>query len=150
MRKCRKSALYTLFEQIDENVNLTTFEFVVDGRFLVHKVVWQRRTTVSTICDGFLETHYHGTGCTVVLDGYTETSGCTKATEQCRRYRLKSTVDINVSLERKIKVKQDYFHSNCHNKSQLINLPMMQLRKNGINTRPASGDADVDIVKTGY
>lgn len=139
------------FKEIDKDVDLTTFEFVVDGGFLLHKVVWQKETTVSTICDGyvkFLKTHYNGRGCTVVFDGYTDTSESTKAAEQSRRYRLRRCVDINVSLESEMKFKQEDFLSNFHNKSQLINLLMMQLQKNGINTLQASGDADVDIVKT--
>lgn len=41
MRKCRKSVLYTFFEEID----LTTFKFVIDGGFLVHKVVCQKDKT---------------------------------------------------------------------------------------------------------
>ncbi|KAG5864390.1 hypothetical protein JTB14_022288 [Gonioctena quinquepunctata] len=38
--------------------------------------------------------------------------------------------------------------SNIHNMSQLINLLMMQMHRNGINALQTSGDADVDVVKT--
>lgn len=71
-----------------------------------------------------------------------------KAADQSQRYRLKRCVDINISLESDIKVKQEDFLSNFHNKSQLIKLLMMQLNKNGMNTLQAVGDADVEIVKT--
>ncbi|KAG5877242.1 hypothetical protein JTB14_019620 [Gonioctena quinquepunctata] len=72
----------------------------------------------------------------------------TKAAEQSQRYRLRRCVDINISLESEIKVKQEDFPPNLNNKSQLMNLLMMQLQKNGMKTLQASSEADVDIVKT--
>lgn len=98
MRKTAKSVLYTLFEHTKKTVTSSEHAIVVDGGFLLHKVVWQRDTTVSSICEGYiryLQTNYPSQNQTVVFDGYSLLS--TKAEEQKRRYRLKKSVDINVS-----------------------------------------------------
>uniref|UniRef100_A0A8D8UP63 Uncharacterized protein n=1 Tax=Cacopsylla melanoneura TaxID=428564 RepID=A0A8D8UP63_9HEMI len=44
MRKTAKSVLYTLFEPTEKTVTQSEHAIVVDGGFLLHKVVWQRDT----------------------------------------------------------------------------------------------------------
>uniref|UniRef100_A0A8D8XVK0 Uncharacterized protein n=1 Tax=Cacopsylla melanoneura TaxID=428564 RepID=A0A8D8XVK0_9HEMI len=44
MRKTVMSVLYTLFEPTEKTVTQSEHAIVVDGGFLLHKVVWQRDT----------------------------------------------------------------------------------------------------------
>ncbi|KAG5892045.1 hypothetical protein JTB14_036141 [Gonioctena quinquepunctata] len=46
---------------------------VVDGRFLLHRVIWRRDASIATICDRYItyvNHQYPGEKCTVVFDGY--------------------------------------------------------------------------------
>lgn len=151
MRKTKKSVLFNLFEPTNENVHLPNYDVVIDGGFLLHKVIWQRGSSVSVICDGyvkFIKIHYPGRTCTVVFDGYNISPNSTKAAEQGRRYRMKKSLDIHFTLDIEITVSQELFLSNHHNKDRLINLLRSRLQENGITTQQASDDADVLIVST--
>lgn len=117
----------------------------------MHKVVWQRGSSVSAICDGYVryvKTHYPGRKCIVVFDGYSNSKNSTKTAEQERRYRLKKSVDIHLNRDTEITVNQEQFLSNQNNKDRLINMLKSDLQKNGIQIQQASDDADVLIVNT--
>ncbi|KAJ8883212.1 hypothetical protein PR048_015052 [Dryococelus australis] len=95
----------------------------VDGGFRMHKVIWPRGCTVSTICEAYIKyvkSHYPGRSCCVVFDGYTNSPNSTKVAEQEQLYRMKKLSDRNLYLNTEITVKQDHFLSTEHNKSRLI------------------------------
>lgn len=151
MRKTVKSVLYTMFEPTDNAVQLSHMNIVVDGGFLLHRVIWQKDASVATICNGYItyvNHHYPGTRRTVVFDGYSNSTNSTKLQEQKRRYRLKRSADINLTWNTSIPMKQEDFLSNPTNKSQLISLLQTKLQEYGIHTLEATDDADVLIIKT--
>ncbi|KAJ8891963.1 hypothetical protein PR048_004528 [Dryococelus australis] len=132
MRKIKKSGMYTLFH-ITKNVwNPSNFDIVVYGGFLMHKVIWPRGCTVSTICEGYIKSYYPGRSCCVVFDGYPNSSNSTNTAEREQWCRMTNKTSF----------------SNEHNKSRLIILLKSQLNENGIESRQAPGDADLLIVTT--
>lgn len=151
MRKTTKSVLYSIFDSTVKAVELSEMDKVVDGGFLLHRVIWQKNASVATICDGYItyiNRHYPGLSRTVVFDGYLNSANSTKSQEQRRRYKLKRSADMNLSWNTAIPMKQEDFLSNPTNKSQLISLLQTKLQENGIKTLQATDDADVLIVKT--
>ncbi|MBW0528211.1 hypothetical protein O181_067926 [Austropuccinia psidii MF-1] len=151
MRKTNKSVLYSLFEPTKKDVLLSQMNIVVDGGFLLHRVIWQKDASIETICNSYItyvNYHYPGITRTVVFDGYANTANSTKSHEQMRRYRMRRSADINLTLDTSIPVKQEDFLSNPTNKTNFIALLQTKLQEKGINTLQASDDADVLIVKT--
>ncbi|KAJ8890606.1 hypothetical protein PR048_010115 [Dryococelus australis] len=131
--------------------NPSNFDIVVDGGFLMHKVIWPRGCTVFNTCEAYIKyvkSHYPGRSCCVIFDGCTNSLNSTNAPVQEQWYRMKKSSDINLHLNTEINVKQDYFLSNEHNKSMLITLSKSQLDENGIESQQASGDANLLIVTT--
>ena len=87
MRKTRKAALY-VFEVSMTEIDFCDFDIVVDGGFLLHKVVWPKDSNISTICQCYIKyirKHYLGKSCTVVFDGYSSIECSTKRAEHSRR-----------------------------------------------------------------
>lgn len=151
MRKTKTSALYGVFEVSTAEINFPDFDIVVDGGFLLHKVLWPKDSKISTICHcyiNYLLKHYFGKSCTVVFDSYSSTECSTKRAEQSRRYNLKKSVDIHFDEGTVITVKQVDFLSNEKNKSRLISFLSVAIRNQGIEVREASDDADTLIFKT--
>lgn len=151
MRKSTKSTLYKLFTTTTKDVCLAELDIVFDGGLLLHKVIWQRGTKISTICERyihFITQNYHGRRCTVVFDGYSLSTSSTKFAEQQRRYRLSKSADIHFYEDTEINVKQEDFLSNKFNKIRLINILKGKLEDNGVKTLQAESDADVLIVDT--
>lgn len=76
MRKGTKSALYdAAFTPINGETNLGSRKYnVIDGDFLLHKVVWSKSTTPTfqIVCKtyvGYAMKHF-GLNTTIVFDGY--------------------------------------------------------------------------------
>lgn len=88
MRKTKKSSLYEAFSPLCDTVTGDTV-YVVDGGFLIHRVVWHQREIFSTILDRYVEyvkKHYKDTAI-IVFDGYPENveDKGTKGAERARR-----------------------------------------------------------------
>lgn len=45
MRKTRKSVFYELFNAFIDPIDFDKAEFVIDGGFLLHRVVWEEKIT---------------------------------------------------------------------------------------------------------
>lgn len=72
MRNTNKSVLYSLFEPTKKDILTSQMDIVVDERFLLHRVIWQKDASVATICNSYItyiNHHYSGTTRTVVFDG---------------------------------------------------------------------------------
>lgn len=72
MRKTNKSVLYSLFEPTKKDILLSQMNIVVDGGFLLHRVIWQKDATFETICNSYvtyINHHHPGTTRAVVFDG---------------------------------------------------------------------------------
>lgn len=71
MRKTKKSSMYDIFQPPNEDIVLENCVNIVDGGFLLHRVIWKQNSTYSTICASYInciQRHY-GQNCTVVFDG---------------------------------------------------------------------------------
>lgn len=55
MRKTMKSFLYDAFVPICDSETIENTVYVVDGGFLIHRVVWQQREILATILDRYAE-----------------------------------------------------------------------------------------------
>jgi len=66
--------------------------YVIDGGFLLHRVVWQTREIFSSILNKYVEyvKKYCNIGATVVFDGYPDDK--TKSTKSVERYRREKKV----------------------------------------------------------
>ncbi|GBN62958.1 hypothetical protein AVEN_61020-1, partial [Araneus ventricosus] len=79
--------------------NTDNLYFVLDGGFLIHRVVWPKQETfgdVYTTHMSYIKRHY-GDEVTVVSDGYTESSVNTKTLGE-RRHTYIATDDANVHI----------------------------------------------------
>lgn len=71
MRKGVKSSLYTAFQECAINVDFRNRIHIIDGGYLLHRVVWNRGDSFSSICNSyvsFVQLHY-GTNANVIFDG---------------------------------------------------------------------------------
>lgn len=152
LRKSKKSAIYSLFTPIDDTITSGDVSYVIDGGFLLHKVVWHKGETFSSICDqyiGYIE-KYYGANAVVVFDGYPDdiTRKSTKSAERLRRSRKVLSAEILFDPSMKAVVSQDKFLNNDRNKSRLISLLKERFESRGISVKQHDEDADVLIVQT--
>lgn len=73
------------------------------GRFLLHTVIWQKRSHHSyhlwlVRYIKYMNHHYPGLQSTVVFDGYHNQYKSTKYHKRIRRYRLRWSSDINLAI----------------------------------------------------
>lgn len=151
MRKTKKASLYDIFEIAKDKLVFDNYHIVIDGGFLLHKVIWPTGSTASSICQNYvnyISKHYPGKCCTVVFDGYSNVVNSTKGAEHHRRYKMKKSVDMHFDINTKLMIKQDLFLSNDSNKFQLITMLRAKFSENNIECYESTGDADSLIVKT--
>lgn len=153
MRKGNKSSFYSAFAPLPENVAIGERTFVVvDGGYLLHKVVWRRNSSVMEIIATYITytCNHFGKNISVVFDGYPEEGAnkSTKTAERARRYAASTCSDIVFEESTQIKVPQEKFLSNPKNKQRLIVFICTGLGLQGIETKQAPEDADCLIVRT--
>ena len=94
--------------------------FVIDGGYLLHAVVWPKRSTYQAACEAYktyIIKHYHQ-GATVVFDGYAGPPS-TKSAEQNRRVKIFISADIVIAPNLPTTTIQAALHGiNC-NKARL-------------------------------
>jgi len=127
MRKSSKSTLYSLFSHVTDTVmtEVTSSDvcYVIDGGFLLHKVVWKKGETFLSISERYvqyIETHYRHL--VIVFDGYPENISkmSTKTADRLRRSTQSISADVLFEETMAITVSQQKFLSNERNKSRLI------------------------------
>lgn len=148
MRKTKKSVLYDYIKPMENtNVELNYKTYVVDGGFLLHRIIWQINQTFVKICQlyvSYIEKHF-GKKVTIVFDGYNESSQSTKNAERHRRIKNTSS-DILFDKNMVLTIAQSSFLSNLRNKSRFINILSIDLKNNGYTVLQAADDADTMIV----
>jgi len=154
MRKSNKAELSKVFEKKVSPLSQLPSErltFVIDGGFLLHRVLWDIPSTYSDICKMYVahvvnkySTHARPT---VVFDGYGNIPN-TKDAEHARRISRGRSLDIIIDEAMACSSKPSEFLANEKNKVQLIALLSKKLNDEGINVRQAKADADVLIVTT--
>ncbi|GBL96959.1 hypothetical protein AVEN_182535-1 [Araneus ventricosus] len=107
MRKGTKSALYKAFKPCTRDFNAESGVYIIDGGYLLHRVIWKRET-FSSVCDNYatyVRTKYKSTAL-VIFDGYpeNETVGGTKCAERARRTQtqMSSEVMFNATMIRTV------------------------------------------------
>lgn len=151
LRKTNKAALYSLFEPIPpEQYPKEGSDFVVDGGFLLHRVVWPTNSTFQTIFNAYVSylTSHYGQHMTVVFDGYSELSTSTKTCERERRCFQEQSADVLFDETMIPTTKQEKFFSNFKNKARFITLLVPVLNNAGISVYQAPDDADTLVIKT--
>ena len=90
MRKTNKAAMYSVFN--DRPIS-TTFQyldeavFIVDGGFLLHRVVWPSHIqgiTYDAVYEAYISyiKQYYHTNAVIVFDGYSDSKSSTKYAER--------------------------------------------------------------------
>ncbi|GBM55534.1 hypothetical protein AVEN_16349-1 [Araneus ventricosus] len=54
MRKGTKSSLYKAFKPYTRDFNAEGGVYIIDGGYLLHRVIWKRSSTFSLICDNYV------------------------------------------------------------------------------------------------
>lgn len=150
MRKPAKSALGTVLKSFApmQHSLPNNCQFVVDGGYLLHSVVWPQRSTYGSVCQGYISyvLKHYGAGITTVFDGYSTIS--TKAAEQMRRAKKATSSDIMFDQHMHTTTTQAAFLANSNNKKSLIDMLSSMMTQSGIAVKQASADADALIVST--
>ncbi|KYN08445.1 hypothetical protein ALC62_00577 [Cyphomyrmex costatus] len=153
MRKGTKSTLYSAFEPLTTPVQPTEKTLhIIDGGYLLHKVVWGRLQTIDLICKKYLTYIQQNfpNDITVVVDGYPEDVNIigTKTAERLRRSRMFQTIEIAFTQHTILQTSQEKFLANNRNKERLIKMLTSYLIEAGIAVEQAFEDADTLIVET--
>lgn len=152
MRKGTKSKFYSAFTPLPQNIAVETNTFVViDGGYLLHKVIWHRNDTVRGIVAGYVNYTFNqfGRNVAVVFDGYPENGAekNTKTAERVRRYGTLQCNEVIFEESTVIKMAQEKLLANDSNKRRLIAMICSAFQSQGIETDQAVEDADCKIVK---
>ena len=60
MRKTQKSAIYNCFESMEIEIDNTNASYIIDGGYLLHRVVWDREATFNVTFDKYIQyVHKH-------------------------------------------------------------------------------------------
>lgn len=115
MRKTKKSSLFDCFEPVTAELNSDNTAYVIDGGFLLHRVIWQKDVTFGCVINQYI--HYllihYGSNIVVVFDGYGDNSKNIKAMEQLRRIKTTSeSADILFEESTPMVGNQETFLSN--------------------------------------
>lgn len=94
MRKTAKSLLYKAFFPATDNDFEANKVYIIDGGYLLHRVVWSRNETFASIwtCYVNYEQRHYQSNAVVVFDGY-PTSADEKDTKTAERHK-KNTADV--------------------------------------------------------
>ncbi|KMQ87541.1 hypothetical protein RF55_13145 [Lasius niger] len=84
MRKTKKSSFFDNFTPSQLQPDFENVTYVVDGGFLLHRVVWHQNETFDSICTtyvNYVQKHF-GSNTIIVFDGYNNSNNSVKAMEQ--------------------------------------------------------------------
>lgn len=118
MKKITKSSLIKLFHSfnsIDNSPDFESLKNVIDGGYLLHRVVWHQNDSFGVICDKYVkcvEKHY-GQSIVIVFDSYTNPDKSVKTMEQLRRCAKAATVEMLFDENMIETVSQEKFHANA-------------------------------------
>ena len=151
MRKTKKSTMYEVFSPFSDTDIVGDTVYVIDGGFLLHRVVWQKGEIFSGILNRYTEyvkNHYKNSAI-VVFDGYPENLAekSTKCAERARR-TITCTREVVFDETMPAISSQSKFLSNERNKSRLIAMLITKLTNEGFTVKQAIEDADTLIVTT--
>lgn len=150
MRKGTKSTLYKDLKPLTNKHFTGQVQYVIDGEFLLHRVVWPTNASFSSNCDRYMQyviSKYPGA--VVVFDGQPEDiQRGTKTAERMRRTRTLSSADMLFDDTMTPTMSKDNFLVNPRNKSRHIDLLATKISEAGLQYKQAEEDAGVLIVTT--
>ena len=123
----------------------TSYKYVVDGGWLLHKLPWTTGATFGQIClayASYVKAHFGNA--TVVFDGY-EDSPSTRDQTHLKRSKGIRSPDIDFSGTTTVTLKKDFFLNNQKNKGKFILLLAGVLSLSGCRVGYSSGDAHFTI-----
>lgn len=123
---------------------------MIDGGFLLHRVVWHQNETFEAICTAYINyvSKHFGSNCVIIFDGYSNTRNSVKTMGQSRRATKTSSPDINFEDTMIYTVIQENLLSNRNNKIRPISMLSAKFRLNNFIVKQATDDADVLIIET--
>ncbi|GBN07374.1 hypothetical protein AVEN_182106-1 [Araneus ventricosus] len=128
-----------------------TQTYIVDGGYLLHRVVWVREEIFDSIFEKYVHyVHRHfGHNVIIVFDGYSDYMKNIKVAGQ-RRRTTKISLSSDVLFDRFMTVptNKQQFLVNTHNKSRFISMLSQKLKGAAIFVKQANNDADVLIIET--
>lgn len=152
MRKTKKSIFYdiiptttSIYDVLDENIIV-----VIDGGFLLHRVVWTTTITYGNILDNYVNyvKRHYGSNCVVVFNGYSNSDLNIKNSERQRRNNIYTSTNIIFEESMDVQISKEKFLSINENKIRLITMLTVKLLNSGILPHQDEDDADLLIVNT--
>ncbi|KAJ8685740.1 hypothetical protein QAD02_021533 [Eretmocerus hayati] len=127
-------------------------KYIIDGGFLLHKVVWHQGDIIDAILQRFvkhIEKHF-SQGRTVIFDGYPSIPDARhiKSLERARRVKQNQAREAQSERGMPMPLSKDKYLSNEKNKNRLIQLLTEDLRAAGHTCEQADEDADTLIVNS--
>lgn len=93
-RKTNKVEFYKLFKNTSDVPNKNDSMHVIDGGWLLHRVIWTKGSTIQVILKKYVDyvVNHYSKNCNVIFDGYPHeaTTRSTKSTERIRRQTTNS------------------------------------------------------------
>jgi len=129
------------------HMEIATFQFVLDGGALLHKIPWETGKTYNAICQNYVAHVKRYGNPVIVFDGY-QSGPTPKDGTHRRRIGTKQAQGVQFHENMPLQMKKDEFLSNKENKQRFINLLGKHLEMAGCDVHHAKGDADLLIVKT--
>jgi len=151
MRKTQKLAIYDFFKCVNIDIDHKNTTYIIDGGYLLHRVVWDQEETFDFIFDKYVHYIHKHLGCNVIVvfDGYNDYRKITIAVEQNRQTtKINSSCDIIFDRFMTVPTNQQQFLANTHNKSRFISILSEKLTTANIFVKQANNDADVLIIET--
>ncbi|GBN73850.1 hypothetical protein AVEN_60144-1 [Araneus ventricosus] len=98
--ECEKARnpLYAKFSSQAHGILMLKAVYIIDGGHLLHRVIWKRGSTFSSVCDNYVtyvRTKYKSTAL-IIFDGYpeNETVGGNKCAEWARRTQKQMSSEV--------------------------------------------------------
>ena len=140
-----------LFSPKEDSITSGDVCYVIDGGYLLHKVVWRKGKNIFVICHPYVQYVLKNfqKDATVIYDRYAKdvASKSTKPAERFRRATKVTSPDILFDLSISATVPQDTFLGKENNKLRIIDMLKMIFRISGFNVEQHDEDADVIIVQ---
>ncbi|GBP62239.1 hypothetical protein EVAR_44647_1 [Eumeta japonica] len=126
--------------------------FVIDGGFLLHKVIWDRNSSFKDITTKYVKyvQEHFGLSASIVFDGYSDDPDIagTKSWERLRRTKKHQSTEVKFDKNAIPTLSQEKFLGNEKNKSNFIILLKTTFSEMGFTVDQAESDADALIVRT--
>ncbi|GBO26604.1 hypothetical protein AVEN_215673-1 [Araneus ventricosus] len=150
LRKTRKSIFYYLFST-ETDVHFTSACYVVDGGFLLHRVLWQAKESFSFILKKYVDyaKKHFNEGASIVFYGYPENAEkSTKSVERIRWKKKQIADDVMFDELMSATMSLVKFLLNDKNKQSLIKMLCVEFQKEGFVVKQTEEYAEYLIIKS--